>query len=119
MRFKPAITTGIKDPQARQLFELVFQLLGQVVQYDVYSFRKVWHVPFKLDIPTAGSKRVVPPQVVRLGKASVYQDEQTPVYTGSVTWRWVGNSQVEISDVEGLVDGVTYDLVFEVLDGGR
>jgi len=119
MRFKPAITTGIQDLQIRQLFEFVFQLLGIVVQYDIYKTRNVWHVPFRLDVPTGkkSSPRVQPPDVVRLGRALVVQDEITPVYTGAVLWRWLGNSQVMIEDVEGLVDGVTYDLVFEVLSG--
>jgi hypothetical protein len=43
----------------------------------------------------------------------------TYVYTGSVLWTWAGSSQVTIEDIEGLVDGVTYELVFEVVTGGQ
>lgn len=119
MRFKPAITTGIKDLQIRQLFEFVFKLFGNVVQYDLYKLRRVWHVPFYLDVPTAGNAhRVAGPDVVRLGRAVAVGDERTPVYHGAVLWRWAGDSRVEILDAEGLVYGVTYDLVFEVTAHG-
>lgn len=119
MRFKPAITNGIDDTQVRQLLEFVFKLLGNVVQYDLYKLRKVWHVPFRLDVPTSTNvPRIAGPDVVRLGRALAVWDEVTPVYTGAVLWRWLGNNQVMIEDVEGLVEGVNYDLVFEVLSSG-
>lgn len=119
MRFTPRITTGIKDPQVRQLFEFVLKLLGAVVQYDLYRLRAVWHVPFVLNVPTFGNNiRNVGPDVVRLGRAVAVGDEITPVYTGSVLWTWQGDNQVLIQDVAGLVDGVTYDLTFEVLSDG-
>lgn len=116
MKFVPAITTGIKDLQVRQLFEFVLRLLGSVVQYDLYKLTTVWHVPFKLSVPTTGLQlRTTPPAVVRLGRAVAIGDEITPVYTGSVLWTWGGDGSVTIQDVEGLVAGVKYELTFEVV----
>lgn len=119
MRFIPAITNGIKDGQVRQLLELIFQLLGRVPEYNIYKYRAVWHVPYRMAVPTGGNTlRVVSPDVVRVGRALAVGDETTPVYTGSVLWKWLGGGQIEIQDVQGLVDGVTYDLTFEVLSNG-
>lgn len=119
MRFTPQLTNNLKDAAARQLFEFIFKLLGNVIQYDIYKSRVVYHVPFKLAVPTTGNNpRIKTPDIVRLGRALAVGDEVTPVYTGSVLWRWLGGSQVSIDDVEGLVDGVTYDLTFEVLSSG-
>lgn len=116
MRFVPAITTNIVDGVVRQLFEFVFRLLGNVPEYNIYKSTVVWHVPFDMNVPTNGNTlRVVSPDVVRLGRAVATGDSLTPVYTGSVLWAWQGGGQVRILDVAGLVDGVKYDLVFEVV----
>lgn len=117
MRFTPTITSGIKDAVIRQALEFIFRLLGRVPEYNIYKYRTVWHVPYLMAVPTNGNtQRVLSPDVVRVGRALAVGDEITPVYAGAVLWKWTG-SQVEIQDVEGLVDGVTYDLTFEVVSG--
>jgi hypothetical protein len=119
MRFVPAITTGIKDGQVRQLFESLFRILIGLPQTDIYKFTKVWHVPFDMTVPTSGNApRISAPAIVRLGRAVAVGDEITPVHTGSVLWTWAGSNQVTIQDAAGLVDGVTYELTFEVLGYG-
>jgi hypothetical protein len=116
MRFTPAITTNVQDGAVRQLLEYVFRLLKVVPEYNIYKSTQVWHVPFNLQVNTnANTTRIVSPDVVRVGRALLTGDLQTPVYTGSVLWLWRGNGQVQILDVAGLVDGVSYDLTFEVV----
>lgn len=117
MKFIPGLTNGIQDPLVKQLFEFVLGLLRSVLQYDLYKCTVTWHTPFFLDVPVRGKPRTTPPDVVRVGTARAVGTEQTPVHTGSVLWLWSSGGRVNILDVAGLVDGVKYELTFEVVDG--
>jgi hypothetical protein len=76
----------------------------------------VWHVPFSLQVPTFGNTtRTSSPQIVRLGRAAVSGDQLTPVHFGACSWQWNGDGSVQILDVDGLVDGVKYQLTFEAI----
>ena len=90
--------------------ELLRVLAANVLDYSVVTVEKTWSTPFDLALPARAGG--VSPQIVRLGRAVVA--DGSPVHFGATTWTWTG-AAVRISDIDGLVPGVSYKLTFEVI----
>ena len=116
MKFAPKITNAIQDGQVRQILEFVLRLLGAVLESNVYTVTKPWHVPFAFGVSAnSNAPRVTPPRSVELTQARIYQRPSELVYTGAVNWSWSNTTNtIIVHDVEGLVEGVEYVLTFQV-----
>jgi hypothetical protein len=116
VRFVPTLPVGFTDTKLIKLFTDILRCLSNVLESNTYTVETVWRVPFVLQIPTAGNvRRTEEPSIVRLGRAIVSTDLQAVVHFGACNWQWVGNGNVQINDVDGLVNGVKYKLTFEVV----
>lgn len=116
MRFLPTRPPGIKDALISRLFDDILQVLKDVLNSNTYNVEMVWSVPFNLQIKTGlGDSRRFPPEIVRVARATPSDDLETPVHFGATQWSWNGDGSVAIKDVDGLVTGTKYRLVFEVV----
>lgn len=120
MRIVPIPPGGITDQKLLKFFTDVVKALKSIPDIQCYSATAVWAVPFDLYIPmqTTPTPRQGQPDIVRLGRATLAADPTTVVSApnGGTTWQWRGNDIVRILDQPGLVEGVRYNLVFEVVD---
>lgn len=117
MRNVPTLPFGLEDVKLIRVLTAILRCLENVLESNTYTVEMVWRVPFKLQVPTSNNqKRMVSPTIVRLARASVSNDLTTPVHFGAVTWEWDGAGSVNITDVDGLVNGVKYRLVFEAVE---
>lgn len=117
MRFLPALPVGLADTKLIQFLSPLIDSLKNVLDSNTYRVTRVWTVPFDLRIPLAGARpRLQSPEIVRIGRAQVETDLKSVVGGwGPVTWEWIGDSQIRVLDAEGLVQGVNYRLIFEVV----
>lgn len=116
MRIVPRLPVGFTDLKLIRLFNEIIRCLTNVLDLSTYTVTRVWSVPFDLSVPVAGNvARNTPPDIVRVSRAFVKDDADTPVHFGATSWKWLGANQVRIMDVDGLVEGTEYTLVFEVV----
>lgn len=117
MRIVPTVPNGLADQKLIQFLTAVVRALRAPPDVRCYNRVAVWKVPFTLTIPDgSGTPRPTPPAIVRLGRAVLSSEPATVVGWGaSTTWSWQGNDSVSIIDQSGLVEGVKYDLTFEVV----
>lgn len=116
MRIVPRLPVGFTDLKLIRLFNEIIRALSNVLDLTTYSVTRVWSVPFDFQVPVAGNvARNTPPDIVRVGRAFPTDDPQTVVHFGATAWQWLGANQVRITDVDGLVEGVKYTLVLEVV----
>jgi hypothetical protein len=116
MRYVPRLPVGFTDLKLIRLFNELIRALSNVLDCNTYKITRVWSVPFSLSVPVAGDMpRNTPPDIVRVARAFPTDDPLTVVHFGATAWTWQGANQVQITDVDGLVEGVKYTLVFEVV----
>jgi len=117
MRTIPTVPNGLKDQKLIQFLVAVVRALRAAPDLQCYNRTAVWATPFVLSIPDgSGTPRPSPPTIVRLGRAVLSSEPETVVGWGASTlWTWQGNDTVKILDQSGLVEGVKYELTFEVI----
>lgn len=117
MRSVPVLPVGVvKETSLVAFFTAILRNLTTVLDYSVYTNTVVWKAPFDLYIPSGDSQaRQTRPKIVRLGNAVVVNDVETPVDFGATGWTWKGGDNVKIFAQAGLVEGVKYDLTWEVV----
>lgn len=117
MRNVPIVPVGLDDAKLTQFLTNVVKVLKSAPDVQCYTVTVVWQVPYLLSVPTGQpSPRTAPPTVVRLSRAVLFAEPETPVEWGSgITWTWQGRDTVKIINQAGLVEGVKYELTFEVL----
>lgn len=116
MRFTPKLQTGAIDVKLVKVFTDILKTLASVLDCNTYPTTLVWNPPFDLAVPTAGNMpRTTSPDIVRVARAVDPANPTAPVHFGATSWTWLGNGSVRITDVDGLVSGVKYNLVFEVV----
>lgn len=116
MRQVPRLPVGFTDLKLIRILNEIIRALTNVLDLNTYNVTRVWQVPFNLQVPVAGNvARNTPPDVVRVSRAYPTDDPETVVHFGSTAWKWLGANQVQITDVDGLVQGTKYTLVFEVV----
>ena len=106
-----------KAPQNEFVRDLL-KALGFVPDTSIYIIESTaWAPPIKMQVPLykGAQPRAVSPDIVRCARATTLNDKKTPVHFGATIWEWFGNNQISITDVDGLVAGDTYRLVFEVI----
>lgn len=117
MKYAPVVPIGVKDQKLTLFLTVAARALGLLPDHQCYTNTVVWTLPFRLLIPSYyGVPRTTQPQIVRLGRAVLDSDPSTVVQWGaSTTWVWKGNDTVSILDQAGLVEGVKYQLTWEVI----
>ena len=117
MKYVPIVPVGLQDPKLNQFLTNVVKALRSAPDLQCYTVTVVWKTPFDLPIPTGQpTPRTSSPSIVRLGRAVVSAEPETVVGWGASTlWTWQGNDTVKILDQSGLVEGVKYELTFEVI----
>lgn len=109
--------TDLGDKRLNQQIHDILELFKAIPDYNVYKFTNTkWTAPLSMKVPNFdGSQRLTSPDIVRCQRAVAVGDTLTPVHFGSTTWSWAGDGEVSILDVDGLVEGTSYNLVFEVI----
>lgn len=116
MRYVPRLPVGFTDLKLIRVLNEIIRALTNVLDLSTYTITTVWNVPFDLTVPVAGNlPRNTSPDIVRVARAFPTDDTETVVHFGATSWKWLGANQVRITDVDGLVAGVKYTLVFEVV----
>jgi len=95
----------------------VSKCLNTAPDLNFYSSTVVWSPPFDLLCPLpSGNTRIGQPVGITLARATLVSDPTTVVSWGAgTTWVWRGNDTARILDQAGLVEGVRYNLVFQVV----
>lgn len=117
MKYVPVVPVGLDDPKLTQYLTNVTKALRSVQDAQCYTVTVVWRVPFDLPVPTGQpTPRTSSPVLVRCGRAVLSAEPETPVQWGAdTTWSWRGADTVRIFNQGGLVEGVKYELTFEVI----
>lgn len=113
----PRFDGDFPDVRLNQLVRDILFSIKSVLDLNTYVIESKWTVPLNFKVPTFGGfTRNQCPDVVRCVRATPSDDLLTPVHFGETMWTWLGDGQVRIDDVEGLVIGCKYRLVFEVVN---
>lgn len=109
-------TTGYVDPKVNELCRDVERGFDAIVDITVHKVQQVWNPPHNLQIPYfGGAKRLNSPSIVRCDRAKNLTEPTWPTLPGSADWDWIGDGQVRLNEVSGLVNGHRYDLTFMVV----
>lgn len=109
-------TTGYDDSKVNELCRDVERGFDAIVDLTVYKMSLVWNPPHNIQIPYfGGAPRLTSPDIVRCERAKNLTNPTWPTIPGGADWDWVGNNQVRVNEVSGLVNGQKYDLVFMVM----
>ena len=106
---------GYKDPDVTTLARDLQKGFDAVPDQRICYATVVWKEPWVLTVPPTVAAEPVrrnPPAALRCDRAVNLSDRSVLVTPGGVSWTWLGNGQVQIDAVSGLVPGVQYDLVF-------
>jgi len=115
MKIIPRFSGGFLDPNLNSLVRDILLCFSSIPDTDYFTFEVVWVVPFLMSVPTTGNKpRAVSPRLVSCGRAVDVANPTTPVDFGACHWNWVGNNNVSVENVIGLVAGTKYQLTFKV-----
>lgn len=108
-------STGYDDPKANALARDVQKGFDGILDVTLHKFTIVWNPPHNMQVPFfGGDKRLSSPEIVRCDRARNLTDPLILTTPGGVTWEWVGNNQVRLDEVSGLITGHQYELVFTV-----
>ena len=114
----PRFDSFFKEDRQNQFARDLLQSLGYIPDVSIYVLDSVvWKTPTTLKVPLYNGSlaRAKSPDVVECARATDLSAKTTPVHFGATSWEWVGDGSVSIFDVDGLVVGTTYRLVFEVV----
>lgn len=113
----PRFSDNFPDLKLNQVFRDILNSLQSVLDLNTYTVESKYTVPFDFRVPTFGGlPRLQTPDVVQCVRATPTDDPLTPVHLGATQWTWIGNGQVRVNDVAGLVVGCNYRLVFKVVN---
>jgi hypothetical protein len=117
MKGAPQPPRGVKDQTLLKFLTDVSKVLNSAVDVNKYSVTVNWSPPFDLSCPLpSGNTRTEQPDGIILLRAVLVSDPATVVSWGaSTTWTWRGDNTARILDQAGLVEGVRYTLVFQVV----
>lgn len=119
MKGAPQPPTGLgREHQALLKFLTdVSKCLNTLPDVNLYSVKVVWKAPFELVCPLpSGNTRIGQPTGITLARATLVTDPTTVISWGAgTTWTWLGDDTARILDQAGLVEGVRYNLVFQVV----
>lgn len=109
-------TTGYADPRTNALARAVQKGFDGILDLTLHKFTTVWNPPHNVQVPFfGGDPRLTSPELVRCERARNLTDPLILTTPGGVCWEWVGNNQIRIDEVSGLVNGHQYELVFTVI----
>lgn len=117
MKFLPTVPVDIGSLKLVKLFTDLVKSLSNVLESNTYVIDEiVWKEPSTLLVPLAGRiPRAMSPDICRVARAQVVGSPETPVNFGATAWKWLGQNEIEILHVDGLVIGTKYRLVFETV----
>lgn len=108
--------SGYEDGKVNALARDVQKCFDAILDVSLYKFSIVWNPPHNLQVSFfAGDPRLTSPAIVRCERARNLTDPLMLTTPGGVAWEWVGDNQVRLDAVSGLVVGYLYELVFEAV----
>lgn len=109
-------STGYDDPNVNAIARDVQKGFDAILDTTQHKFLVVWNPPHNLQIPfVGGDSRLSSPAIVRCDRARNLTDPLILTAPGGVVWEWVGNNQVRLDAVSGLIAGYQYELTFQVV----
>jgi hypothetical protein len=109
-------STGYEDGKVNALARDVQKGFDAIIDTSLHKFTIVWNPPHNLQVPFfGGDPRLSTPSIVRCDRARNLTEPLFLTTPGGCTWEWVGNNQVRLDEVSGLINGHQYELVFTVV----